>query len=515
MLMPGKERYYGDICVSAPTGSGKTLGYILPLIERLKEKVISQLRAVVVVPTRELVTQAYDDATRCAARTNIRIGTAYGRSSLATEQDQLVFKDQVYEPEAAAEMHRIAKDRLETGFWEDDSLLDDVQTLLPHHIVEYRSHVDLLICTPGRLVEHITSTPGFSLAHVECLIVDEADRLLDDSFQEWVGVILKAFDTQRNPTSSNPRPWDIHESKGVQKVILSATMARDLTKLAALRLCKPTLVAVAGSTSALQSVPETSAALVGPNSVELPPTLHEVAIPVGDGGDKPLYLLQILEERLGLTADSLSTALDEQDLPSTSSKSSDSDPSDGSDSDDDSKIHAKSPKKRAGLGGLCRVLVFTNSNEDAMRLSHILSSMRPELASRMGTLTKTSSRVGRKTLSAFKARKIVLLIASDRASRGLDVPDLTDVISYDMPRDQTLYVHRVGRTARAGRSGTAWSLFTKSEGRWFWNSIARAQEIRRPAGAVERWNMVLSESDDVRTRYDAALESLKTAVLGT
>jgi ATP-dependent RNA helicase DDX51/DBP6 len=148
-----------------------------------------------------------------------------------------------------------------------------------------------------------------------------------------------------------------------------------------------------------------------------------------------------------------------------------------------------------------------------MRLSHIISTMRPELIPRMGTLTKTTSKSGRKTLSAFKVGKIALLIASDRASRGLDVPDLTDVISYDMPRSETLYIHRVGRTARAGHSGTAWTFFTNPEARWFWNSIARTPQIQRHERTVERQKVHVSDSPALRSTYESALESLKEAVL--
>ena len=162
-----------------------------------------------------------------------------------------------------------------------------------------------------------------------------------------------------------------------------------------------------------------------------------------------------------------------------------------------------------------RILVFTKDNEDAMRLSHLIPAMHPSYAQIIGTLTKASSSAGRRTLAAFKSGKVKVLIASDRASRGLDVHDLTDVVSYDMPHSLTSYVHRVGRTARAGKPGSAWTFFIDSEARWFWNSIARGHEIRRSHATVERMKIDSQSFDDKKGIYERALRSLKTAVHGT
>ncbi|KAF2673688.1 P-loop containing nucleoside triphosphate hydrolase protein [Microthyrium microscopicum] len=538
LLLPGTEQYQGDICVSAPTGSGKTLGYILPLVEALKEGATTQLRAIVVVPTRELVTQAKQELQLCVHGTNVKIATALGSSNLAMEQQQLISKNQRYDPEEAAKMHSIAKYRIESGFLEDDSLLEDARTLLPYHVPDLKSKIDVLVCTPGRLVEHIRSTPGFSLENLRYLVIDEADFLLDDSFQEWVEVILSAIETSKTSTSRYKflaQYKMLQDSISVQKIILSATMTRDLTKLSALKLRRPTLVAISG-TNKSQGVLESTFGnsedmLDQSNAVELPPTLKEVAIPVGNGSEKPLYLLQLLETQLRLLKPSLTSqrkATEDRysSASSDSSSSNSSDESPGSsdtsseplDSNDPSQmdITPQDPITSARpTAGTPRVLVFTNNNEDAMRLSHILTIMRPQYRSLIGTLTKTSSKSGQRTLSAFKSGKIAVLIASDRASRGLDVPDLTDVISYDMPRSPTLYIHRVGRTARAGKSGNAWSFFTKSEGRWFWNSIAKAPEIRRSGGEVDRLKIDLPLGPELREQYEAALEGLRSAVLGT
>jgi ATP-dependent RNA helicase DDX51/DBP6 len=95
------------------------------------------------------------------------------------------------------------------------------------------------------------------------------------------------------------------------------------------------------------------------------------------------------------------------------------------------------------------------------------------------------------------------------------VPDLSDVVGYDAPRNLTTYVHRAGRTARAGRPGTAWSLYTEAEGWWFWNGIARAPTLHRGGGRVHRDAVDVGAFKAVAARYEQALEELKDAVAGS
>jgi ATP-dependent RNA helicase DDX51/DBP6 len=550
LLLPGQDRYHGDICVSAATGSGKTLGYVLPVVEALKENLITRLRAIIVVPTRELVAQARQVAELCATGTGVKLGTALGSTPLANEQRQLVNKGQRFDLDIAKKLNEIAKERFKTGLDEEDSLMEDIQTLLPGHVPEYSSNVDILVCTPGRLVDHIRSTPGFSLSHVEYLIIDEADRLLDESFQEWVEVVLGALekpdeDSARDRLLYNLEPRRL--SKSVRKIILSATMTRDLAKLAMLKLRRPTLVAVtAGDRTPSEkehgALRREDTAMM--EAVDIPPNLREVAIPVRDGTLKPLYLLELLTRLLNSACASTSNApaalktrsnasdmVAQEDIDSGAVDSSDSS-SETDDSDSDSTSDSETGKRELedidmpdtveattqleGKGmPTARILVFTNNNEDVMRLSHILSALHLPYARSVGTLTKASSSTGRKTLAAFKSGKLAVLIATDRASRGLDVPDLTDVISYDMPRSVTSYVHRIGRTARAGKAGSAWTFFINTEARWFWNSIARGQEIRRSQAKVERMKIDSQGFEDKMPAYEHALKSLQSSVHGT
>ena len=93
------------------------------------------------------------------------------------------------------------------------------------------------------------------------------------------------------------------------------------------------------------------------------------------------------------------------------------------------------------------------------------------------------------------------------------MPNLTYVVNYDIPPSITSYVHRVGRTARAGRVGEAWTLYTDSEARWFWKTVARGKVINRGVREVER--VRLGEADEeMRGAYAEALGSLEEAVKG-
>jgi ATP-dependent RNA helicase DDX51/DBP6 len=488
LVLPGIAKHRGDICVSAPTGSGKTLAYAIPLVELLKQKGMTRLRAIVVVPTRELVQQVTRELEGLASGTGVKVGAASGSTPLAQEQKQIVRIGRLFDPEAAAAMRETAKQEFRTGFYRYDPIM---KNMLPDHVPHFSSAVDILVCTPGRLVDHIESTRGFSLEDIEYLVIDEADRLLDESFQEWAEVLLSGLRGPEPETDPTKFKSMLYKSERiVQKIILSATMTRDVGRLAALQLENPTLVAVSQSNS------EGNA-----QEMDLPSSLHEVAIPVGDGSKKPLYLLAMLNSILQPANEAENSDSEEDVMEEVTNAAPAQSPSTGPTS-----------QPRSGNSGARRILVFTNNNEDAMRLRHILLAMDPELAEQVGTLTKMSAKEGRKALSRFKSGRTPVLIATDRASRGLDVPDLSDVVGYDAPRDLTTYVHRAGRTARAGRPGTAWSLYTEAEGWWFWNGIARAPALHRGGGRVHRGAVDVGAFEALAARYERALAGLKDAV---
>ena len=219
MLHNGYEQHLGDICVSAKTGSGKTMAYLLPIIEALKDQAAPMLSAVVVVPSRQLVNQALQVAEELCAGTKIKVGTALGNVPLATEQKELVKLRAQYNPEKAKQLHAEASQQLETGFVERTGMLEDLMSMPRDHIPRYDSGVDILICTPGRLVEHIEHTTGFLLKSVRWLVIDEADQLLNQNFQGWAGVLMDALHSDTPPEFMNAQErlrQRMHQSVGRQ-----------------------------------------------------------------------------------------------------------------------------------------------------------------------------------------------------------------------------------------------------------------------------------------------------------
>ncbi|KAJ5535614.1 hypothetical protein N7513_008800 [Penicillium frequentans] len=549
LLLDGSKNHPGDLCISAATGSGKTLSYVLPLVTSLTPRPASRLRGLIVVPTRELVKQAREACELCASGSRLHIGSAVGNVAIKEEQKLLMRVDQVHNPATVAQRQKIG---LQGNDWMDFNLEDcvteavDSTGFLPGYIQRPEPNVDILICTPGRLVDHIRYTKGFTLKHLEWLVIDEADRLLNESFQEWVDVVMGSLDARQVPETFGPGGKLLSdlglpiETKPPRKVVLSATMTRDISKLNSLRLANPKMVII-GAEKAID-LDDSSAALADAHFT-LPPTLHERIVAVGDESQKPLYLLRLLlshikigvEESVFHTADDSSssddtssdeTSSDESSDDDTSSSGSDSDSDSDSDTDTDSDSSSDSSSDSEdsvpnsvdlvpeGKISPTTVLIFTKSSESASRLSRLISLFHPSLASRMGTIIKSSnSAASRKTLTAFRQGRISIIVATDRASRGLDLPSLTHVVNYDVPSSVTTYVHRVGRTARAGRDGSAWTLVAHREGRWFANEISNSIDgrITRKA-AIDRVQVKLDTLKSLQSKYAAALDALEKEV---
>lgn len=504
LLLPGTLQYPGDICISAATGSGKTLAYTLPMVENLRDKPTIRLRGLVVVPTRELVAQVQESLEVCGAGSGLKIGTAVGSKSLKMEQELLMEKGQKYDPGAyRREKEKLSAEENELMNWDvEDSLgtRDDFECL-ENYVVDYSSKVDILICTPGRLVDHIQSTKGFTLDHVQWLVIDEADRLLDESFQQWVEIVMPALEYQAPLDPINQQLLDtLHllSKRKVRKIILSATMTRDISKITALRLRQP-MMAVLETTRKAEddnSSGPNKIHLDSKHSIELPPALKEFAVPISNVDDKPLHLIEILRQepgcfpstdQTGKKVKSRTPPESRETSPSDSDGTSDHSSSESlkssSSFNDYSKASTSNPQLLTppSFAPTYGTLVFTKNNENATRLARLLALLHPAWHAQIGTLTKsTSTASGRRTLAQFRSRKLAILIASDRASRGLDIPHLAHVINYDLPTSVTAYVHRVGRTARAGRQGRATTLVVKHEAHWFWNEIARG------AGGIAR-----------------------------
>lgn len=518
LLLPTSKQQPGDLLISAATGSGKTLAYALPIVRDVSSSAVTRLRALVVLPTRELVRQAQDVFELCARayeggkRRRVRIGIAVGSQLLRKEQEQLVGKETRYDPKEYAKImeKRSATDADE--MIDPDSETDPRLGSWEGDVNDFISKVDVLICTPGRLVEHLEQTAGFSLDYVRWLVVDEADKLLAQSFQGWLEVVLEKFKV----TKFGAREFPDMNYTGVRKVILSATLTRDLSLLNQLGLRRPQLITLDAGAD-LQLADHT-----------LPALLREFAIRVHDVNLKPLYLVDLLLNghmvplRKGfgnLPAESFASGLDE-DTSDTSSSSSDSDSDSTSDSGSDTSSDSSSDSEEEASPSKVRSdkvsgqqipmsLIFTKSNESALRLSRLLALLKPSLAVHLATLTSTTATSARrKTLRAFTSptSPIRLVIASDLVARGIDIPSLDHVINYDLPPSVAGYIHRVGRTARAGKSGSAWTLVGDEESGWFWGKIAKASGIKR----TQKFERIrIDEMDEDKTaQYEEALAKL-------
>ncbi len=513
MLLSGPKHYSGDLCISAATGSGKTLAYVLPMIEALRGKPVTRLRGLVVVPTRELVSQVKETLDLCGGGSGLKVGTAVGSKPLKEEQALIVQKGQRYDPKGyKAEQEKEIDEDEELMDWDFEKRFgprDDFQ-ILYNHVVEYTSKVDILVCTPGRLVEHIQSTTGFTLEHVQWLVIDEADRLLDESFQQWIDIVTPSLEylPPLDPIQERiANAFHTLRRRDIRKIILSATMTRDVSKLTALKLRHPRLVVLEGQQSQDRAHIGTEIAnLEAGERIELPATLHEIGVKVPDSNDKPLYLLRILDAGPNTVPEKAPKSLTSENDSSTSSSDTDDSPTTFP---APKRNKTANPSATPPLNSTHGTLIFTKTNEHATRLARLLSLLRPSLHPKIATLTKLSTKTSLKTLSAFRAHKLSILIASDRASRGLDIPSLAHVINYDMPSSLTSYVHRVGRTARAGVEGRATTLVADNEARWFWNEIARAGNVGRGVGGkVGRDNERYVFGEEEREAYHVALEEL-------
>lgn len=453
----------GDVCVSAPTGSGKTLSYVVPIVEVLQRRLCRRLRALILLPTRDLVHQVRETLEAVCKGTGLTIASLTGHQSFAHEQSVLVDADTSLLRKNVPGLRNPAPGSEEERVWVERRR--EVLGVEAERPIE--SKVDIVIATPGRLIDHLDQTPGFTLQHLRFLVIDEADRLLSQSFQEWLPRVLAALDprdalqhhesvshaaihasqsamspawlaetrwrlggpsVQHSVADRLPRP-----ESGVQKLLFSATLTRDPAKIVALNLRDTTFFSVEDTAEDDQEETEVQAQDADwPDKFSLPATLHEHMF-VSSTAEKPLQLLHLL--------------------------------------------YTHDPPLR-------QVLCFTKSVESAVRLVKLLELFEEARQKRHGNrptpvLVREHSSELRgaqrmRLLDEFKSGKVDVVVCSDVISRGIDLPMVRHVISYDAPIDMAKHVHRVGRTARAGRQGDAWTLVEEQEARHFIAMMRRA-----------------------------------------
>lgn len=311
-----------DLIGCAETGTGKTAAFLLPIMQKIAEKPGTGVRVLILAPTRELAAQI--ETSCCSFNTKKNSHTSVTISGGASMSKQL---------EALR-----------------------------------RRETNIVIATPGRLLDFI-ERGLINLSHVETLVLDEADRMLDMGFWPAIRRIISEVPATR------------------QTLLFSATMSPSIEEIARTTMRRPQLIEVSVRGRAARTVAQT-AYTVGIES-------------------KAALLLDLLErERFE------------------------------------------------------RVLIFTRTRRGAERLSHILAA-REHKVDRLHADRSQPQREA--ALRGFKSGHTRVLVATDIAARGIDVDSISHVINYDVPTAPEDYVHRIGRTGRAGNSGCAITLVTPVE----------------------------------------------------
>tara|TARA_R110002153_G_scaffold61065_1_gene164829 strand:- start:4777 stop:6009 length:1233 start_codon:yes stop_codon:yes gene_type:complete len=311
-----------DIMAGAQTGTGKTAAFALPILQQLIKYTDAPrpIRALVLTPTRELAQQVYKSFLRYAENTQLNIAVAYGGVSI--------------NPQISA---------IEKG-------------------------ADILIATPGRLLDHMTKG-SVDLSQLQTIVFDEADRMLDMGFKDEINRILSRVPNKR------------------QTLLFSATFDEAIFKLSKTLLHNPVLIEVSDRNAAASQV-----------------------------------------EQLVYTVDR------------------------------DRKRELTS--FLIGSKNWQQVLIFTRTKQTADELAKEMCKDGIQTQSIHGDKSQGARE---RVLAEFKQGKIRALVATDVAARGIDIIDLKYVINYELPYVAEDYIHRIGRTGRAGNAGLAISLMSPSE----------------------------------------------------
>ncbi len=310
-----------DVLAGAQTGTGKTAAFALPILQILNQNGRGKFpRALVLTPTRELAAQVAESVRTYGCNMPLRSAVVFGGVGINPQIDRL------------------------------------------------RRGVDILVATPGRLLDH-ASQRTVNLSKVEILVLDEADRMLDMGFIHDIKRILKLLPVRR------------------QNLLFSATYSDEIKTLSNDYLNNPKHIEVARRNKAAE-------------------TVTQVVHPVGHSQKRELLSHLIKDGNWG------------------------------------------------------RVLVFTRTKHGANRLSKQLMSDGISATAIHGNKSQAART---KALSDFKKGSVSTLVATDIAARGLDIDHLPHVVNFDLPNVAEDYVHRIGRTGRAGEKGLALSLVCRGE----------------------------------------------------
>ncbi|TFK89975.1 DEAD-domain-containing protein [Polyporus arcularius HHB13444] len=351
-----------DVVGNAVTGSGKTAAFIIPMLERLmyrdRGKKAAATRCLVLVPTRELGVQCYEVGTKLAAHTDIRFALVVGGLSVKAQEANL------------------------------------------------RTRPDVVIATPGRLIDHIRNSPTFTLDALDILVLDEADRMLEDGFADELSEIIKSCPTSR------------------QTMLFSATMTDSVDELVRMSLNKPVRLFVDPKRSTARGLVQ-----------------EFVRVRAGKESERSALLLALCKRTF------------------------------------------KS-----------RVIIFFRSKKLAHQMRIVFSLLDMKCDELHGDLSQEQRL---KALQQFRDGHVDYLMATDLASRGLDIKGVETIINYDMPGQLAQYLHRVGRTARAGKKGRSVTLVGEADRKMLKAAIKHSSgedQVRHrqvPPEVVSKWSQKL------------------------
>ncbi|WP_026976687.1 DEAD/DEAH box helicase [Flavobacterium tegetincola] len=327
-----------DLIGCAQTGTGKTAAFAIPIIHQLhrivgSSKKSKQIRCLVVTPTRELAVQIGQNFDQYGKYTNLTSLTIFGGVSQVPQVDML------------------------------------------------RSGIDILVATPGRLLD-LNKQGYIDLDHLHCLVLDEADQMLDMGFVNDVKKIVKLTPDNR------------------QTLLFSATMPMAIRELSEMFLKDPVSVTVSPVSSTAENV------------------------------EQRVYFVDKSEKR--------------------------------------NLLHHLITKEN-----LSDVLVFSRTKHGA---DNVVKSLRNKGVAAEAIHGDKSQNARQRVLDAFKKKEVGVLVATDIAARGIDIDQLPYVINFDLPNVPETYVHRIGRTGRAGNGGVAISFCGKDEAP-YWKDIQKLIKV--------------------------------------
>lgn len=451
-----------DVFIQSQTGSGKTLSFLLPIIQDLLplsslsyiDRSIGTL-AIIIAPTRELAKQISDVLEKVLT---LRLRSKDDADGTSTER---------------------------RARWLVSGVLTGGSTRT-HEKARLRKGIPILVATPGRLLDHLQNTTSLDVGKCRWLVLDEADRLMELGFEESIKGIIQGLEGRRKlaiqawKEGQNVETvgWDWERRR--RTILCSATMKEDVQKLAGMTLQNPLMIkateldiplpatkSTEGDQGAVQNEKFTPPSQLAQKYVVVPLKLRLVTLVAllrsllsqnsGNKRGSKIIVFLSCTDSVDFHWQLLSSSTMDDD--ETADSSEESDGGEHEIDSDDLVVNAKPSKRTSSVGEKIEGRSPLLPETSIFRLHGSLA-----LATRLASLKGFSALPS----SSSKTLASSILLCTSVASRGLDLPLVRAVVQYDLPTEggATEYVHRVGRTARAGKGGEAWSIVTPSETEW-------------------------------------------------